>query len=87
MQWVYIRRMNEQEAKELIRSKIKEVAFRQVSDTDQLMEQHILDSMAAVDLAVALEAAFGISIPFVDINKQQFASVETLAAYIALKRG
>ncbi|MBS1940379.1 MAG: acyl carrier protein [Bacteroidetes bacterium] len=79
--------MNENETKELIRSKIKEIAFRNVGDTDELMEQHILDSMGAVDLAVALEAAFGISIPFVDINKQQFASVESLAAYVTLKRG
>ncbi len=77
--------MTDAEIKDLIKKEITEVAFRSVSDTDELIDQHILDSMSAVDLAVALEAAFGISIPFVDINKQQFHSVETLANYVRLK--
>ena len=77
--------MTDEEIKDLIKKEITEVAFRSVSDTDELISQNILDSMGTVDLAVALEGAFGISIPFVDINKQQFHSVETLANYVRLK--
>lgn len=77
--------MTDVEIKDLIKKEITEVAFRSVSDTDELIVQNILDSMSTVDLAVALEAAFGISIPFVDINNQQFHSVESLAKYVQLK--
>ena len=38
-----------------------------------------------LDLAVALEGAFGVSIPFVDINNQHFHSVNALEAYLRVK--
>lgn len=79
--------MTDAEIKDLIKQKIANVAFTEVNDTDALLDQNILDSVGTVDLAVALEGVFGISIPFVDINKQQFHSVETLAAYVRLKKG
>ncbi len=78
--------MTDTEIKDLIKQEIANVAFATVDDQDALLEQNILDSVGAVDLAVALEGVFGISIPFVDINKQQFHSVETLAAYVRLKK-
>ena len=78
--------MTDAEIKDLIKQEIAHVAFTAVNDQDALLDQNILDSVGAVDLAVALEGVFGISIPFVDINKQQFHSVETLAAYVRLKR-
>jgi len=78
--------MTDSEIKDLIKQEIANVAFAAVNDQDALLDQNILDSVGAVDLAVALEGVFGISIPFVDINKQQFHSVETLAAYVRLKR-
>jgi D-alanine--poly(phosphoribitol) ligase subunit 2 len=78
--------MTDAEIKDLIRQEIATVAFTTVRDDDALLDQNILDSVGAVDLAVALEGVFGISIPFVDINKQQFHSVDTLAAYVRLKK-
>ena len=78
--------MTDSEIKDLIKQEIANVACAAVNDQDALLDQNILDSVGAVDLAVALEGVFGISIPFVDINKQQFHSVETLAAYVRLKR-
>ena len=78
--------MTDTEIKDLFKQEIANVAFAAVNDQDALLDQNILDSVGAVDLAVALEGVFGISIPFVDINKQQFHSVETLAAYVRLKR-
>lgn len=78
--------MTDAEIKDLIKQEITIVAFTAVKDTDALLEQNILDSVGAVDLAVALEGVFGITIPFVDINKQRFHSVETLAEYVRLKK-
>ena len=79
--------MTDDEIKDRIKQEIANIAFTTVNDTDALLDQNILDSVGAVDLAVALESAFGFSVPFVDINKQQFHSVETLAAYVRLKKG
>ena len=79
--------MTEAEIKELIKQEVRNVTFTSVNDEDALLEQNILDSVGAVDLAVALEGAFGISVPFVDINAQHFHSVNTLAAYVRLKKG
>lgn len=78
--------MTDQDLKDRIKEEIAVVAFRSVNDDDALMDQNILDSVGAVDLAVALEGAFGITIPFVDINKQHFHSVESLAAYVLKKK-
>lgn len=78
--------MTDTEIKDLIKQEIANIAFTTVNDSDALLDQNILDSVGAVDLAVALESTFGISIPFVDINKQRFHSVETLVAYVRLKQ-
>jgi acyl carrier protein len=78
--------MTEQGIKDRIKEEIAVVAFRGVHDDDALMDQNILDSVGAVDLAVALEEAFGITIPFVDINKQHFHSVNSIAAYVMKKK-
>ena len=77
--------MTDTEIKALIRREVTTVAFRTVADDDALFDQNILDSMGAVDLAVALEGVFAISIPFVDINKQHFHSVNTLTVYVRVK--
>ena len=77
--------MTDAEIKALIKQEVANVAFTTVNDADPLLEQNILDSVGAVDLAVALEGIFTISIPFVDINKQHFHSVDSLAAYVRLK--
>lgn len=77
--------MDVEAAKTIIKQEVENVVFRGVSDDDALLDQNILDSVGAVDLAVALEGAFGISIPFVDINKQHFQSVLTLLEYVQKK--
>ena len=79
--------MRIEEIKATVRQEVATVCFREVADTDALLDHNILDSVGSVDLAVALEGAFRISIPFVDINKQHFANVESIAAYVKLKLG
>jgi acyl carrier protein len=79
--------MSPQEIKAIIRQEVANVAFREVGDAERLLEDRIVDSVGAVDLAVALEGALGVAIPFVDINAQHFGSMDAIAAYIQLKRG
>jgi acyl carrier protein len=46
-----------------------------------------LDSIDALELAVALERHFHISIPDEAVAKQAFASIDALAAFIATAQG
>ena len=78
--------MTPEEIKEIIKQEIQNVAFVEVKDEDLLVEQNILDSVGAVDLAVALEGAFGIQVPFVDINGQHFKDLGSLVAYVQRRR-
>jgi acyl carrier protein len=79
--------MSNEEITEVIQQEISHIAFTSVGVDDALLDQNILDSVGTVDLAVALEGAFDIQIPFVDINRQHFHSVAALVAYVKLKRG
>ena len=78
--------MTPEEIKGIIKQEIQNVAFVEVKDEDLLVEQNILDSVGAVDLAVALEGAFGIQVPFVDINGQHFKDLGSLVAYVQRRR-
>jgi acyl carrier protein len=71
--------------KELILEKIKEVAFKKVSDTVDLFETGVLSSILVVDLAVALEDSLNISIPFTEITLENFATVEKIKNYLDTK--
>ena len=52
---------------EIIKEKINEVAFKKVSNSDELFQSGILTSILVVDLATTLEDEFNISIPFNEI--------------------
>ncbi len=71
---------------ELIKLKIKEIAFKKVNETDELLNSGILTSILAVDLATALEEQLGISIPFTEINEINFFSVASIRTYILSKK-
>lgn len=45
-----------------------------------------LDSIDALELAVAIEKNFGIPTPSAEVAKEAFVSVDTIAAYIEAKR-
>ena len=70
---------------EIIKEKIKEVAFKKVSDTDELFKSGILSSILVVDLATTLEDEFNISIPFTEITLENFSTPELIKNYIESK--
>ncbi len=70
---------------EIIKEKIKEVAFKKVSNTDELFQSGILTSILVVDLATSLEDEFNISIPFNEIVLENFSTPEIIEKYIKSK--
>lgn len=69
----------------IIKDKIREVAFKKVSDTDELIKSGILSSILVVDLATMLEEEFNISIPFTEITPENFSTPELIQKYIETK--
>jgi acyl carrier protein len=69
----------------VIKDKIREVAFKKVSDSDELIKSGILSSILVVDLATMLEEEFNITIPFTEITPDNFGTAELIKKYIDTK--
>ena len=67
--------------------KIEELSFTEISNTDRLWNDKILDSITIVELAVAIEIQFGIKIPNGDIIVENFDSIDLIAQYIIKAKG
>ncbi len=65
---------------------IESVSLKKVGLTDSLIKSGILDSITLVDLAVELEKTFDLSIPFTDINENNFETAEKINHYIFQKK-
>lgn len=70
---------------DIIKEKIREVAFKKVGDADELIKSGILSSILVVDLATILEEEFSVSIPFTEITPENFSSAELIKKYIETK--
>jgi acyl carrier protein len=70
---------------EIIKNIIKEVAFKKVSDSDELIKSGILSSILVVDLATSLEEEFSITIPFTEIVIENFGTPQLINSYISSK--
>lgn len=68
-----------------IKEKIKEVSFNSVESSQSLIASGLLDSITIVDLAVALESEFSISIPFNEVSPEHFETVESIEKLIRSK--
>ena len=77
------------EIKELIISSLnlEDVTPESIDDAAPLFQSGLgLDSIDALELAVALERKFKVSIPDEAVGKKVFSSVNALAAYVAEHR-
>ena len=70
---------------DVIKEKIKEIAFKKVNDSDELFKSGILTSILVIDLATALEDEFNISIPFNEITLENFSTPELIKKYVDSK--
>jgi len=71
--------------KQIIREHIIDASFQNVTDTESLVQSRLLSSIMVVDLAVALEERFNFKIPFSDITKENFDTVDLLEKYLISK--
>jgi acyl carrier protein len=67
--------------------KIEELSFTEVSKSDRLWTDKILDSITIVELVVAIEIQFGVKVPNADIIVENFDSIDLIADYIIKSRG
>jgi acyl carrier protein len=67
----------------IISDKLFELTYKKVSSADEeLVDKGILTSITMVELAVELEKMFSISISFMEVNKENFNSVNTIKKLI-----
>ena len=77
-----------EEIKSLIISSLNlETTPEQIAEEGPLFGQGLgLDSIDALELAVAIERTYGVTIPDEAVGKQVFSSVSALAAYVEAHR-
>lgn len=67
-----------------IQTIFSDVLMRKVpSATADLLETGILDSMALVDLLASLEDRFGLSINVLDLDLENFRSIQTIERFVS----
>lgn len=62
---------------------VSRIAFSQVTPEQPLISSQLLDSIGVVDLVVALEKEFGISLDLANVNEREFNSVKQIALKIS----
>ena len=67
--------------------KLEDLSATQISDDEPLFREGLgLDSIDALELTVALEKRYQLSIPDEEVGKRVFASISTLAEFVAANR-
>lgn len=70
---------SEKEIEQLISEKIFELTHKKISSADEeLIDSGILGSILVAELAVVLEKEIAVSISFMEINKDNFKSVNAI---------
>jgi acyl carrier protein len=64
------------------RELVQDAALLPLSDDTSLLDSGILDSLSLLQLVVFLEERFGIMVGDTDLLPQNFASVQTICAYL-----
>lgn len=67
--------------------KLEDMTTNEIGDDEPLFKEGLgLDSIDALELAVALEQRYRVSIPDQETGKQAFASVSSLATFVSDNR-
>ena len=74
-----------EESKNFVIAEIEKITFKKVGPDDLLIQSRLLDSIALVDLLVAIEEKFGINIPTAEINPDNFDTVQRIMDYLSKK--
>ena len=74
-----------EEIRGFIVTEIEKIAFRKVGASDSLIQSRVLDSIALVDLLVAIEEKLGINIPTAEITPDNFDTIARMMDYLSNK--
>ena len=76
----------EAEIEKIISEKIFALTYKKVSSADEeLIESGILTSITVAELAVEVEKTFSVSVSFMEVNKENFGSVNAVKKLIRKK--
>jgi acyl carrier protein len=75
-----------QSVRQFITGHFSQARKRALSDSDPLLESGIVDSMGVLDIVSFIESEFGITAADEDLVRENFGSIERIAAYIETKR-
>ena len=70
------------EVEDQLADMIQAVILKRVSSDTLLLESGLLDSVAAVDLMLAIESRFGCTVPLTEVE-EHLHSLRTLSTYVA----
>lgn len=59
----------------------------QLTDTDQLLERGIIDSMGVLELISFVQEEFSVQVSDSDVTEENFGTLSGIARYILSKRG
>ena len=71
----------------IIEADVAAICLRRVGRDEALVSSGLLDSVALVDLAVALEKSFGFRIPLDALTSPAFDTVDGIDAYLRASSG
>ncbi len=74
--------MTPSEVEDQLADMIQAVILKRVSPDTLLLESGLLDSVAAVDLMLAIESRFGCTVPLTEVE-EHLHSLRTLSTYVA----
>lgn len=66
-------------------SLIKEITFKHVTAEQPLVSSNLLDSVAMVDLVLALEGEFGVELDIEDLTPEKLENVVSIEALVSDK--
>ena len=70
---------------DFLKQEIKNIAFKSVDRKESLIKSGLLSSITVVDLAVSIEEQYNIKIPFTDISKDNFDTIELMIQFLRSK--
>ncbi len=74
--------MTQSEIEDQLAEMIQATVLKKVSSDTLLLESGLLDSVAAVDLMLAIEGRFGCTVPITEVE-EHLRSLRTLSNYVA----
>ncbi len=74
--------MTQSEVEAQLADMIQAAIFKKVEPDTLLLESGLLDSVAAVDLMLAIEARFGCTVPITEVE-EHLHTLRTLSTYVA----